>query len=217
VTEYVEGVERPITSYHQDGVGDWLAELECGHNQHLRHQPPFQLRAWILDPEGRSARLGTPLDSAFCGRAEMPDGLRWERTTNIWDQETVPAGLRRAHRSAAGTWGRIVVHHGRLHFAAATTPAIRIELGPGVTQAIPPDVEHEVEPLGAVRFSIEFLAVDQGGQPHDRVERPRREPRGPNDEGGDPACWIGLVCPECGAVIDRGVHRAGCPATGGDP
>jgi hypothetical protein len=28
-------------------------------------------------------------------------------------------------------------------------------------------------------------------------------------EGGDPACWAGLVCQECGAVISEG-HRCGC-------
>ena len=27
--------------------------------------------------------------------------------------------------------------------------------------------------------------------------------------GGDPACWAGLVCQECGAVISEG-HRSGC-------
>jgi len=30
-----------------------------------------------------------------------------------------------------------------------------------------------------------------------------------NEEGGDPACWAGLVCQECGAVIAEG-HRSGC-------
>src|SRR5215831_16959227 len=29
------------------------------------------------------------------------------------------------------------------------------------------------------------------------------------EEGGDPACWAGLVCQECGAVISEG-HRSGC-------
>ena len=32
-----------------------------------------------------------------------------------------------------------------------------------------------------------------------------------NDKGGDPACWAGLVCAECGAVVSEG-HRADCPA-----
>jgi hypothetical protein len=33
------------------------------------------------------------------------------------------------------------------------------------------------------------------------------------EAGGDPACWAGLVCQECGAVIAEG-HRPGCPAPG---
>ena len=35
------------------------------------------------------------------------------------------------------------------------------------------------------------------------------------DEGGEQACWAGLLCPECGAVLDGGPHREGCPATVG--
>lgn len=35
------------------------------------------------------------------------------------------------------------------------------------------------------------------------------------DEGGDPACWAGLLCPECGAVLDGGSHRPGCRLAAG--
>ena len=34
------------------------------------------------------------------------------------------------------------------------------------------------------------------------------------EEGGDPACWAGLVCPECGAVTTEG-HRPGCQQSRG--
>jgi tellurite methyltransferase len=211
--EYVVSVERPITGYREDEAGDCVAELECGHDQHVRHRPPFQLRAWALDPEGRAARLGTSLECPLCERGEMPEELRWVRTTPIWDPDTMPAGLRQAHRVAAGMWGRIVVHDGRLRFAAAT-PAIEIELGAGSTQDLPPGVEHEVEPLGAVHFAVEFYAVDRGTQPHERVKHRRSEAREPADDGGDPACWAGLVCPACGAFTGGGPHRADCPDTG---
>ncbi|MHB1929596.1 MAG: hypothetical protein ACYDEN_06200 [Acidimicrobiales bacterium] len=36
--------------------------------------------------------------------------------------------------------------------------------------------------------------------------------RDEEEEGGDPACWAGLLCPECAAVVGRGEqHTPGCP------
>ena len=98
---------------------------------------------------------------------------------------------------------------GRLRFAAATTPPIDVELEAGSTQGIPPEVIHEVEPLGAVRFSVEFFAVDRtggAGTEAAEVDEPVAE--------GDPACWLGLLCPECGAVVEGGYHRPGCSLSG---
>jgi hypothetical protein len=62
-------VERAIFGYHQDELGDWVAELACGHQQHVRHQPPWQLRPWAVDEEGRQGRLGTPLECRLCDDA----------------------------------------------------------------------------------------------------------------------------------------------------
>jgi TetR/AcrR family transcriptional repressor of lmrAB and yxaGH operons len=33
-----------------------------------------------------------------------------------------------------------------------------------------------------------------------------------SSEGGDPACWAGLLCEECGVVIAEGPHRPTCSA-----
>jgi len=40
-------VKREITGFHLDGERHWVAELECGHGQHVRHDPPWQLRPWV--------------------------------------------------------------------------------------------------------------------------------------------------------------------------
>jgi tellurite methyltransferase len=64
-------VERAIVGFHRDEVGDWVAELDCGHQQHVRHRPPFQERPWVVDAEGRAGRVGTPLPCRLCdGDAE---------------------------------------------------------------------------------------------------------------------------------------------------
>ena len=193
-------MERSISGYHQDDVGDWVAELVCGHNQHVRHRPPFQLRPWVLTQPERAARIGTPLDCSLCDRAELPVATRPVRRSPEWNEGTLPKGLLRAHRLGSGTWGRIVITEGRLFFSMASAPPLEAELTEHTpAQAIPPDVEHEVRLAGPVRFSIEFLAVDRTGG-------------AAGEEGGDPACWAGLVCPECGAVTAGGYHRPGCSA-----
>jgi hypothetical protein len=61
---------RAIVGYHQDDAGDWVADLACGHGQHVRHKPPFVLRPWVITPEGRAQMLGTELECVLCDRTE---------------------------------------------------------------------------------------------------------------------------------------------------
>ena len=62
-------VDRRITGYHRDDEGDWIAELECGHQQHVRHNPPWVNRPWVATAEGRTAALGAALD---CNKCDFP-------------------------------------------------------------------------------------------------------------------------------------------------
>jgi len=66
-------VQRPIVGYHRDERGAWVAELACGHQRHVRHEPPFQLRPWVVEAEGRRQRLGTPLECALCEETDTPE------------------------------------------------------------------------------------------------------------------------------------------------
>ena len=59
-------MKRPIVGYHVDEDGDWVAELQCGHGQHVRHDPPWQVRPWVLTPEGRASFLGVELECRLC-------------------------------------------------------------------------------------------------------------------------------------------------------
>ncbi|MEO8634053.1 MAG: DUF3565 domain-containing protein [Gemmatimonadales bacterium] len=57
---------RRITNFHQDHEQHWVADLECGHAQHVRHDPPLRTRAWVLTEATRHAHLGTMLNCIAC-------------------------------------------------------------------------------------------------------------------------------------------------------
>jgi hypothetical protein len=59
-------MQRRITGFHQDAEHHWVAELECGHQQHVRHNPPWEIRPWVLNGETRREKLGTELDCVLC-------------------------------------------------------------------------------------------------------------------------------------------------------
>ena len=66
--------DRRIVGFHQDEE-HWVAELECGHTQHVRHTPPWQVRPWVLTAAGRVDHLGTLLPCRACADTEAPDEL----------------------------------------------------------------------------------------------------------------------------------------------
>ena len=59
-------MKQPIVDFRLDEEGHWVAVLRCGHGQHVRHDPPWQVREWVLSLEGRTSRLGVTLDCVRC-------------------------------------------------------------------------------------------------------------------------------------------------------
>jgi hypothetical protein len=58
--------QRAIVGFHQDDEGHWVAELECGHSQHMRHNRPWQDRSWVLTHEGRARFVGVLVECRLC-------------------------------------------------------------------------------------------------------------------------------------------------------
>jgi hypothetical protein len=59
-------MHQTIVSFVQDEEGHWVARLQCGHNQHTRHDPPWQNRPWVTTPEGRENNVGQMLGCLKC-------------------------------------------------------------------------------------------------------------------------------------------------------
>jgi tellurite methyltransferase len=149
-------IERPIVDFTQDAHGDWVALLSCGHQQHVRHKPPWEQRPWVLTEEGRLAHRGALLRCANCAMPEFPDGLENYKSTPEYDENTSPAGLRARHSLKAGVWGRIVVSAGRLLYVIERDPEASFVLRPELPGIVAPEEFHHIEPREPVRFRIEF-------------------------------------------------------------
>jgi hypothetical protein len=59
-------MQQPIAGFHRDEEQHWVAELACGHFQHVRHTPPWIERPWVVTEAGRSAAIGQLLDCRKC-------------------------------------------------------------------------------------------------------------------------------------------------------
>jgi len=72
-----------------------------------------------------------------------------------FDENTLPAALRREHRTKPGVWGVIRVLAGRLRHQLLD-PASEVILDPGRPGLVLPNEPHLVEPLGPMQMQVEF-------------------------------------------------------------
>ena len=73
-------MQQPISGYHRDSEAHWVAQLACGHFQHVRHDPPWQNRPWVTSAAGRESMLGHRLNCKKCDAGAPPDRRDEENT-----------------------------------------------------------------------------------------------------------------------------------------
>ena len=64
-------MQQAIIGFHVDEENDWVADLACGHGQHVRHNPPWQNRPWVMSEQGRQEKLGMMLECKKCEEAKL--------------------------------------------------------------------------------------------------------------------------------------------------
>jgi len=147
---------RPITGFHVDDHGDWVAELRCGHGQHVRHRPPFWSRPWVQTAEGRAEKLGAELPCVLCERFELPTDFAPYKRTDIFTAQSIPKALTANHSTKAGVWGLLHVVEGQLRYVVEPPLAREIIVVPGEPAVIVPEVLHRVILDDNASFFVEF-------------------------------------------------------------
>ena len=86
----------------------------------------------------------------------LPAGVARYGGTPEFSEGSIPANLLRSHRTKAGTWAKIVVLEGRLRYRLLEPEFEEVELSPERPGIVEPEVLHEVEAIGRVRFRLDF-------------------------------------------------------------
>jgi len=115
----------------------------------------------------------------------LPAGLEHVRTTDVFDNTTVPAGLLRAHRVADGVWGNLVVHSGVVVFVFDDDPDHPVTVDVGHSVAIPPARQHHLELDRPATFAVEFHRVPTASAPAIGSESSAFDPGSGDRDGRD--------------------------------
>lgn len=156
-------VGRRIGGFHADDEEDWAAVLARDHRHHVRHRPPFRIRRWVLDPEGRAGRIGT---CSSCPLCELAERLVEVGRRGPWSAAESPLASRQAHQTPGGRWSLLRVLAGRATVAflvaqgegrhqASRSRRLR---RPGEEQPLPPGRWHQVDPEDGAELELVLLA-----------------------------------------------------------
>ncbi len=86
----------------------------------------------------------------------LPSQLQPARRTPLFDRDSVPPALLKAHRTSV--WAELHVQIGRVRYVDLEGESPRDEwLDSGDHVVVPPDVEHRVELSTDAAFSIQFF------------------------------------------------------------
>ncbi len=86
---------------------------------------------------------------------DMAQSVAPYRSTPIFDERTLPAALRREHRTKPGVWGVVRVLEGEVKLSFIDPPNA-LTISPGSPGLLLPHQPHFVEPVGTMRMQVEF-------------------------------------------------------------
>ncbi|QIB66269.1 DUF3565 domain-containing protein [Kineobactrum salinum] len=113
-------MKSAITGYHQDAELDWVAELACGHFQHVRHNPPFAHRPWVTTPAGRESRLGVELECKKCNLGAPADQRGVPRAVVEGNRQRTLELMQAIARGDANVIAETCAEDGKLHVMGHT-------------------------------------------------------------------------------------------------
>ena len=87
---------------------------------------------------------------------KIPTNFERYKSTPVFDETSIPAGLLKAHKTKEGAWGKIVIFSGQLNYRILEPEVEDHLLTPEYHGVVEPTVLHDVSPNGQVTFQVDF-------------------------------------------------------------
>lgn len=145
-------MNKKIIGFHVDELGDWVADLECGHAQHVRHNPPWINRPWVLEVAGRKKALGEKLDCLKCNMPVLPINSRLMRVSEPIDQQALIDEYAGVQTNDSDGWVQVKVSEGELVYQPLSGEKKGYVLDPDFCAVIEPRARYSLSPKGDVVF-----------------------------------------------------------------
>ncbi len=86
----------------------------------------------------------------------LPSGVAYYARSAEFSDQSIPENLLDSHRTKTMTWANIVVTQGRILYRILEPQIEEHQLSPNRTGVVEPQVPHELEVMGDVRFHLDF-------------------------------------------------------------
>ena len=86
----------------------------------------------------------------------LPSGVAYYARSPEFSDQSIPDNLLKSHLTKAMSWATIVVTEGKILYRILEPLIEELELSPGKSGIVEPEVPHELEVMGDVRFHLDF-------------------------------------------------------------
>lgn len=153
-------MKKKIIGFHLDRFQEWVADLECGHELEMRHNPPYMECKWVGTGKGRQEHMGDTQECVYCDMPVLPDNVELSNTSPCYQADTIPEWLISGYQPKAGEWVNVVVKEGLLQFVIHHSPATGFVLDQHLKGVMVPGLVHQLRPaMGAVEFYLEYYRI----------------------------------------------------------
>ena len=152
-------MEKKIVGFHVDELGDWVADLECGHAQHVRHNPPWINRPWVLERAGREGSLGMLLDCLKCNMPTIPVSARQIDCSEILDLQALVSHYTEVQKNDGDYWIKVVVSEGELVYQQVADKTTGYVIDQAFSAVIAPGEMFALSSKASVLFQFLYYQV----------------------------------------------------------